>query len=191
MRRIGIFLSLFTSVTVLVVAAASIDVAAEKSKRGSREVILWDDCDPTDPAWLPTGGCTLREGSVTEADFRAYLFSPLHPSQIGHPAWWFEPGFLTIAAGKSIKVSNDGGRTHTFTEVANYGGGRVPPLNQSRPGSGAPPLTPAPECVSPGVIDIPGGGKSVVEGLAPGDHRFQCCIHPWMRTLVRVSEKEK
>jgi hypothetical protein len=43
--------------------------------------------------------------------------------------------------------------------------------------------------VSPGVVDIPGGGKSVVEGLAPGDHKFQCCIHPWMRTLVKVSEK--
>ena len=28
-----------------------------------------------------------------------------------------------------IKVTNRGGRGHTFTEVAEFGGGRVPPLN--------------------------------------------------------------
>ena len=78
------------------------------------------------------------------------------------------------------------GRVHTFTEVANFGGGRVPPLNLSQPG--IPPLTQAPECVAPGVVDIPGGGKDVVGGLTPGNHRFQCCIHPWMRTLVKVED---
>jgi plastocyanin len=190
MRRIGIVVSLCTCVGLLVAVAATVDVAAEKEKqRGKREVRLWDDCDPTDLNWNRTGGCSLSEGQVSEADFLAYLFSPLHPSQIGHPAWAFEPSYLTIKAGKSVAVSNEGGRTHSFTEVANFGGGVVPPLNQSRPGSGAPPLTPAPECVA-GFTPIPGGGQSVVEGLAPGDHKFQCCFHPWMRAVVKVSEEK-
>jgi len=189
MRRIGIFVSLFTSVGLLVIAAATVEVAAEKEKqRGKREVVLWDDCDPTDPLWAPTGGCTLSEGAVSFAEFNAFRLSPLAPSLVGHPAWAFEPSYLTIKAGKAIAVSNEGGRVHTFTHVAQFGGGRVPPLNTSQPG--IPPLTPATECVSPGVIDIPGGGKSVVEGLAPGDHRFQCCIHPWMRAVVKVSEEK-
>lgn len=190
MRRVGIFVTLFTCVGLLVAAAATVDVSAEKEKqRGKREVRMWDDCDPTDLNWNRTGGCSLSEGQVTEAEFIAYLFSPLHPSQIGHPAWAFEPSYLTIKAGKSVAVSNEGGRTHSFTEVANFGGGVVPPLNQSRPGSGAPPLTPAPECVA-GFTPIPGGGTSVVEGLTPGDHKFQCCFHPWMRALVKVSEEK-
>jgi hypothetical protein len=25
-----------------------------------------------------------------------------------------------------------------------------------------------------------------VADLAPGNHRFQCCIHPWMRAIVKV-----
>ena len=43
---------------------------------------------------------------------------------------------------------------------------------------------------APGVVDIPGGGSSEIEGLSAGDHRFQCCIHPWMRTQIAVSDKE-
>jgi hypothetical protein len=187
MRRIGIFVSLFASVGLLVVAAATVEVAAEKEKqRGKREVVLWDDCDSTDLSWNALGGCSLSEGAVTLAEFNAYLFSPLHPSQIGHPSWAVEPSYLTIKADKSVAVSNEGGRPHSFTEVANFGGGVVPPLNLSRPGSGAPPLTPAPECVA-GFVPIAGGGTSVVEGLAPGDHKFQCCFHPWMRAVVKVS----
>lgn len=56
--------------------------------------------------------------------------------------------------------------------------------------AGAVRVVPAPECIAPGVVDIPGGGKDVVDGLAPGNHRFQCCIHPWMRTLVKVEAED-
>ena len=68
------------------------------------------------------------------------------------------------------------GRTHTFTEVANFGGGKVPPLSKG--------LITAPEC--PGSMDIPPGGSTTLSSLAPGNHRFQCCIHPWMRALIKV-----
>jgi len=26
----------------------------------------------------------------------------------------------------------------------------------------------------------------LVPGLSKGEHRFQCCIHPWMRVKVEV-----
>lgn len=187
MRRTGILVVFLSCVGLLVIGAATASLEAERERAQRRQVILWDDCDPTDPAWNPTGGCTLSEGTVTFAEFNAYRLSPLAPSVIGHPAWWFEPGLLVAEAGKNIQVRNQGGRVHTFTRVAQYGGGRVPPLNTSQPG--IPPLTPAPECLAAGVVDLPGGAKSVIEGLPAGDHRFQCCIHPWMRTLVKVAEK--
>jgi plastocyanin len=185
MRRKIIFSSLLMCVGLMVAATVTIDVAADSTReRGKHEVVLRDDCDPRDPSWAPTGGCSLPEGDVTLAEFNALRLSPLAPSLVGHPAWWFDPNYLEIEAGKRVKVINDGGRVHTFTEVANFGGGRVPPLNASQPG--IPALTPAPECVAAGVVDIPGGGKDVVDGLAPGNHNFQCCIHPWMRTRVHV-----
>ncbi len=190
MRRTGIFLVLLTCVGLLVVTAATIDVAADNDRdRGKREVVMLDDCDPRDPGWGPTGGCSLPEGDVTLAEFNSLRLSPLAPSVIGHPGWWFDPNYLKVEAGKRLKIRNEGGRTHTFTEVANFGGGRVPPLNAGQPGTA--PLTPAPECVAAGVVNIPGGGKDVVDGLTPGNHLFQCCIHPWMRTLVKVEADDK
>ncbi len=190
MRRSGIFVALLACVGWLVVVSATRNVAARAGGEdyGQREVSLRDDCDPTDPAWAPTGGCSLPEGDVTFAEFNALRLSTLAPSVIGHPAWWFDPNYLKVKSGKAIKVSNEGGRTHTFTEVANYGGGRVPPLNAGQPGTA--PLTVAPECVAPGVVNIPGGGKDVVDGLTAGNHKFQCCIHPWMRTLVKVEDEK-
>jgi hypothetical protein len=52
-------------------------------------------------------------------------------------------------------------------------------------------LIPAPECLAAGVINIAGGGRDVVDGLTAGNHRFQCCIHPWMRTLVKVQDDDQ
>jgi plastocyanin len=113
----------------------------------------------------------------------------LAPSVIGHQAWWFDPTYLQVKSGQRVKIHNEGGRVHTFTEVAQFGGGRVPPLNAGQPGT--PSMSPAPECVAPGVVDIPGGGKDVVDGLTEGNHKFQCCIHPWMRTLIKVAPEHK
>jgi plastocyanin len=186
MRSIALVAGLMTGVGLVTASVVPPTVAADVKGSDDRQIVLRDDCDPTDPGWIPTGGCNLPEGDVDLAEFNAYRLSSLAPSVIGHSAWWFDPGYLKVSAGKRIKIANAGGRTHTFTEVANFGGGRVPPLNAGQPGTAA--LTPAPECLAPGVIDLPGGARDVVDGLASGDHRFQCCIHPWMRTLVKVGE---
>ena len=120
---------------------------------------------------------------MTNAEFNALLRSPLSLSTVGHPAWRNQPSYLDIESGKTVKVTNAGGRLHTLTEVAQFGGGRVPPLNVG--------LIPAPEClVTPSTTDVPPGATMRIDGLAAGIHRFQCCIHPWMRELIAVSAKE-
>jgi plastocyanin len=151
-----------------------------QDEHGSRQIAMLDDCDATDPAWAATGGCVLRGGAVTETEFGAFLVSALAASVVGHPAWRNDPSYLRVSAGKSIRVTNEGGRAHTFTPVAAFGGGLVPPLNFG--------LTAAPECVPPtGAPQIvPPGGRLELANLAAGDHRFQCCFHPWMRAVVKV-----
>ena len=78
-----------------------------------------------------TSRCLLKEGDVTRAEFFLEAESPLAPtSVIGHQAWWNDPPYLKIAVGESVRVKNEGGRTHTFTEVVNFGAGRPRPLRQ-------------------------------------------------------------
>lgn len=141
-------------------------------------ITIRDDCDPNDPAWTPTGGCMLKQGHVTFAEFGAESSSPLSLAVIGHQAWRNDPSYLEVLAGMNVHVRNVGGRVHTFTEVAQFGGGRIPNPGLNRG------LTPAPEC--PGSVDILPGGRTDVSGLAPGNHKFQCCIHPWMRAMIKV-----
>jgi hypothetical protein len=150
-------------------------------KKGKVEI--YDDCDPTDENWNATGGCTLDGGKVTEAEFSALLFSPLGDGTvIGHPAWRMEPSYLRLKLEGTLIAENEGGRTHTFTEVASFGGGFVPPLN-------GPLLVMAPECAT--ATPIQPGEEQEFEDLAPGNHLFQCCIHPWMRFLVKVNPGEE
>lgn len=149
---------------------------------GDRKVAIRDDCDPNDPAWGPTGGCTLRGGSVTFAEFSAENNSPLAAAVIGHMAWRMDPTYLKVERGKSIRVRNKGGRTHTFTRVAQFGGGRVPSLSTG--------LVPAECAASTPADNIPPGGRREISGLSPGNNRFQCCIHPWMRIIVKVVDHD-
>jgi plastocyanin len=156
----------------MLACGAASAVAAER-------ISIKDYCDPSDPGWAPTGGCLLKEGDVTFAEFNALLTSMFSTAVVGHPAWRFQPSFVESDPDGSIRVTNDGGRQHTFTEVAAFGGGFVPPLNIG--------LVEAPECANATVISP--GERVVIRGLAEGDHKFQCCIHPWMRALVKVEEE--
>jgi len=150
---------------------------------GKRHITILDDCDPSDPGWAPTGGCALKKGLANVAEFDALLVSPLSLSAVGHPAWRNEPSYLKVESGEKVRVINAGGRNHTFTKVAAFGGGRVPPLNIG--------LTAAPECLlGPAVITLAPGAKLQLEDLPVGIHRFMCCIHPWMRALIRVTEDD-
>jgi plastocyanin len=147
-------------------------------KSNDTNVAVMDDCDPNDPAWAPTGGCTLRTGTVDFAGWISMLFSPLAGDDvIGHPSWRNEPAYLATRAGRTIRVRNWGGRAHTYTKVAQFGGGYVPPLNGNQ--------QPAPEC-DPATVTVLQPGETERLDLPPGTHKFQCCIHPWMRGTIDV-----
>src|SRR3982751_5495721 len=82
---------------------------------GAAKIASRDDCDPTDPAWAPTGGCLLRTGNVTFAEFGRELNSTLsHTTVVGHPGWRNDPTYLVTRPGRGIRVRNEGGRTHTY-----------------------------------------------------------------------------
>jgi plastocyanin len=144
---------------------------------------LRDDCDPASfNAVLGPGGC-VGGGTTTFSEFIAELQEDKVASD-----WVFDPGQVTIQLGQSLAIQNSGGETHTFTKVTSFGGGIVPLLNAL---SGN--LTPA--VPAPGVnvfaTFVPAGGTRTVSSgpggiLAPGQNRFECLIHPWMRAVVTV-----
>ena len=89
------------------------------------------------------------------------------------------------ALGQLLVATNRGGETHTFTEVEEFGGGIAQQLNDLMGLT-----TVAPECNQLSGTDFirPGASSSEKEDEA-GVEKYQCCIHPWMRAQVRISEK--
>jgi hypothetical protein len=149
-----------------------------------QQVVTLDECDPfTFNAAFGADTChnVVSGGGVPLSDFFAAL-------PTGHPAWLFFPtNELELERGDTLRVINQGGEIHTFTEVVTYGGGFVSVLNN-------PPNSPAvPECdggyaknaklASTRLIQ---GSSLLVNGLTKGVHHFECCVHPWMRLDVEV-----
>jgi plastocyanin len=149
-------------------------------------VEIQDECDPaTFNAVLGEGAC-VGDGTVTFSDFIAELAAT---QQVA--TWRFDPDTGRVEAGKKILAENVGGETHTFTEVAEFGPGIVPELNELVFGVPGPPL---PEFQSLGPDDFIAAGDRVKlrtgkHGLDPGVHRFECAIHPWMQATVSVEPK--
>ena len=61
MRRTGILAGLLVTIGVAAIVTTTHVTARGSSQalgvgEGPREVVLRDDCDPTDPGWIPTGG---------------------------------------------------------------------------------------------------------------------------------------
>lgn len=159
---------------VAVLVAATVAWAAPSE----RQVQMLDACDgPSFNAVIGPGTCT-RSGGVAFEDFIAQL-----ATRGDAPAWRFAPESVKLNEGGTITAPNRGGEFHTFTEVAEFGGGCIAELNEILG------LTPVPECSIPGVLEETGAppGASVTTGpLSAGSHRFECLIHPWMRATVQV-----
>ena len=152
-------------------------VAAQVNSNDNR-ISVMDNCDPTDPTW-PGGGCSQKPhlGDVNLAEFNGLLSSTLSTAVIGHPSWRNEPPFISTSPGRTVRVTNTGGRNHSFTEVAQFGAGVTPaPLNVG--------LSFAPECGS--FVNLPPGGTQDVTLTTTGTHKFQCCFHPWMRAAIEI-----
>jgi hypothetical protein len=164
------------------IAALLILVPAAGASAGSatRQVQVLDDCDPTTfNAAIGPGTC-VKDGGTTFSEFVAQL-----RAQGRATAWRFAPGQLRLDGGGTLQARNRGGEVHTFTQVANFGGGCIQALNILLG------LTPVPECAGfPGgafaATAVPPGGTLTTSPLTPGIHRFECLIHPWMRTTAAV-----
>ena len=184
-------LAMVSGLVVLVgLWAIGTKVATAQVNSNDPKIAIVDNCDPvTFTAVLGPGICTATPHRLDTpfAEFAQLLFSPLAQNVIGHPAWQFSPGYVSVRAGQTVRATNAGGEGHTFTEVIEFGGGFVPLLNGVGGPSGTVPLVPAAACVPPSEPTIVAPGDTVrITGLAPGVHRFECCIHPWMRAVVDV-----
>jgi len=181
MKRKGSFRKMVWTV-VAAIALLSLTAGAD-AVQGDKKIRMYDDCEPTSfNAVLGPGTC-IGNGHTTFAEF----IEELEETQDAHK-WRNQPGNMHLNVGRPTLIENRGGETHTFTPVADFGGGFINDLNGI---SGNP--VPAPECLNLGaIVFIPAGG--VEEGptagsseLPVGTHRFQCCIHPWMRTVIEVA----
>ena len=144
--------------------------------RGDHDVVvnMLDACDGDSFNAIFGAGTCNRAGGVTFDQFIAEL---THLGSIG--PWRFAGLTANVQVGQDFVATNKGGEVHTFTEVAEFGGGLVPLLNQL---SHVPDV--APEC-TPAALDpddfVPPGGIYRERVSRSGDLKFQCCIHPWMR----------
>jgi plastocyanin len=142
---------------------------------GVRRIEIIDACDPASfDAALGAGSCT-RPGGMS---FDMFIRQVGAKGQAG--AWRFAPGNVEARVGQTLLAINRGGEVHTFIEVEEFGGGVVPVLNELSGNT-----TIAPECQALAPSDmIPPGGTATDEVEEPGTEKYQCCIHPWMRTTV-------
>ena len=153
-----------------------------QASQGHTEIHTEDDCDPASFGALCRAGFN---GTTTREEFSAELAATKTVR-----AWEYGGGDIRVNLGQNFRVDNRGGEVHSFSVVANFGGGRVPGLNTA---SGNP--VPAPECLaaqSPSNLDIASAtGITVTTGAngaikTRGTFKVQCCIHPWMRATVSI-----
>jgi plastocyanin len=173
----------FTLLFACVMAVGTVSAVAQENQAESAQVVALDECDPTTfNAALGPGFCK----NVTLGAFTTLtdLFSKA-AAGTPDPGWDFEPDVVKIRKGATLNVVDEGGEPHTFTEVAEFGGGFIPGLN-------APGETTVPECsggfsnLAVARTRILQGSHVQINGLSKGEHKFECCIHPWMRVKVEV-----
>jgi plastocyanin len=149
------------------------------------QIVALDECDPvTFNAALGPDFC--KNVALAALGFATTLNDLFAKAAAGTPdrGWDFEPDTLHIAKGTVLSVVDQGGEPHTFTEVQKFGGGFIDGLN-----SGEAMVS---ECaggfsrVAVAKTRIIQGSHLDITNLKRGTHRFECCIHPWMRVKVEV-----
>jgi len=182
---IRLLASLLTAPLTLWFAPAAL---AQEDTATPVQIVALDECDPTtfNAALGPDFCKNVALAFVPGLNFVTKFDELFREAANRTPdsAWDFEPDRVTITKGTPLVVVNQGGEPHTFTEVAKFGGGFIPPLNGGQAA--------APECVR-GFKDVAvartrilQGSQLQVTGLSRGEHLFECCIHPWMRVTVEV-----
>ena len=119
MRRSRLALSLVASLSLVLAAAGTAGASGTE-----RHLNLLDACDGQASTPSIGQGACERNGGVPFGTFVNQLLS------MGQaPAWRNSPGQMKLPAGGTIEAYNKGGEFHTFTEVANFGGGCVADVN--------------------------------------------------------------
>jgi hypothetical protein len=155
-------------------SATATAASANAAPQGREEITvnMADACDPdTFNAAIAPGTCT-RSGGMK---FDRFIDLLTRLAFVG--PWHFAPNTAKARVGATFVAVNKGGEVHTFTEVAAFGGGIVPDLNEL---SHTPEV--APECTQLDGDDFVAPGAAYREEVEHSGHlKFQCCIHPWMR----------
>jgi hypothetical protein len=179
-----------STVRLLVAGTLLVAVAAVASE-DSRAFRVRDDCEPTSfNAALGRVVCDPNfDGDTT---FTKFINELTEDRTVG--AWRFNPDQTGLDRGQKTILESRAGEFHTFTRVADFGGGIVGLLNTL---SGAGPTRP--ECGSLDNLAAPTSTNRFVPpssafpgptagsaDLPNGTTKWQCCIHPWMRSTITV-----
>ena len=153
---------------------------------------LQDRCD--EASFTAAGiGCDRPEGDGGGSVTLDELFASLVANQ-SNDKWRFKQEKVTLRQGQPLNIAmTRGGEGHTVTEVQSFGLGCVPELNAVVFPGQDPTAFPA-ACGDPGTFTPGIFGRDLIApgldysktGLSTGTHRFQCMIHPWMKTTVTV-----
>src|ERR1700680_1444620 len=109
----------------LMFAGVTFAVAQENSLRLAQVVAL-DECDPTtfNAALGPDFCKNVALAALGYATTLSELFAEAG-NGTPDPGWDFEPDTVKIKEGATLSVVDQGGEPHTFTEVAQFGGGFI------------------------------------------------------------------
>ncbi|SEQ27714.1 hypothetical protein SAMN05421756_10314 [Microlunatus flavus] len=164
-------LAAFALATLPLLAPAT----AQADAPHDRVLELRDACDKASWDVEFPGLCTRSAGSVSLPEFREEL------ADGGSGAWWIRQRSIGLDQGDSVAATNVGGIVHTFTEVDQFGKGCVPEWNQAVQDT-------VDNCDFGRFLQtlVAPGTSSAAQQPTVGVHRFQCLIHPWMRTTVTV-----
>lgn len=176
-NRTTSFLSIGTVAAIGMFGASTVIASSGGSLLKAR-----DDCEATSFNAAVGPGTCAGDGDTTFGEFVDDLLS-----KGTSPKWRFSATKIDVDRSRTLAVRNDGGEFHTFTKVAAFGGGCIPELNALLD------MTPVPECEEKAPSGVPlafitsGIARDqtlTVPALAKGTHRFECLIHPWMKTTV-------
>jgi hypothetical protein len=161
---------------------------------GMQRIELRDECDAASfNAVLGPGACDPRYGGdVTFDELVEELTEDPRDVLADRDAkgWRSTPRDAEVDRGERLALRSRGGEAHSFTRVARFGPGCVEELNDLLGLTGLHPVCSVdrngdrvPDWVT-GIVE-PGGSRTL-PALTRGTHRFECMIHPWMRTTLRV-----
>jgi plastocyanin len=198
MRPITIVIAMLTSVVSVGLLATT--VLASGSSR-TQPISVQDRCDPVT---FPLFGahCNPHDGGTVKfLDLIARIQKDPRKVLEDRDAagWRFNPDDVNVKTGTTLVVTNAGGEVHTFTNVTQTGftAGCIDEINglfgtllKSSPlcpnfdavaaATGLAPVGPLPDGLPP----LPRTRSFPMD--APGKFKYQCLIHPWMRTVVEV-----